>query len=103
MPATTSIKGYLFPTSYGTTYLSKYFRNCIVDDLNIIFAIQTDSSLYLFGLLVNEQSSKVTTRSAYKFKTTFAFMNPIKFEHIELCMADLAFVCLITFVDTFIN
>lgn len=73
-----------------------------MDEIDVIFAVETDTSLDLLGLLVDKKSLEVTAWCAYEFEAALTFVYPIKFEHVELSMADLALVSLIAFVDALV-
>jgi hypothetical protein len=96
-------KGCLSPNAYYTKYFEGYFRDGVIDEFDIIFAVETHPSSDLFGLFIDKVAPKISTGSAYKFKTTFAFVYPIEFEHVELCMADLALISLVAFVDALVD
>ena len=49
-----------------------------------MLAVETNSVSTLLAFLVNDESFEVATGQAYKFEAALAFVDTVKFEHIEL-------------------
>lgn len=79
-----------------------YLGDCVIDELYIVFAVETHSMATLVAILVDDKAFEIATGIADEFETAFAFVDAVEFEHVELSAAELALIGFVAFVDAFV-
>lgn len=103
-PAIPWLKRCYYPISSYSIYPSLYPRYFLDYLIDILLANSTNSlfSLRTQALLINDVFFIVSAGVADKFVASFAFVDAVKLEGVEMLMAELTIFCFVAFINSLV-